>query len=408
MKRNISVVPKLMMSNPRLAIQMGLGFLGSEGGKRREYRRTDGVSNELSLMTFRLTSLCNLRCLMCGQRGKTGTLKGEKAVEESKTLVSMERYMELTDEVSHKVKIFYMWGGEPFLYPGFMDLAQYMAARIPIFTVNTNGLLLAENAERIVRDKWTGFFISLDGFRETNDAIRGEGSYQRVIDGIKAITDIKKRTGSSLPHMGIVTTVSNMNYMYLDQLVEATRNIGLSWHIINLGTYMNEKVGAEQNKVMQDKFGITPGYWQGFANGCNEGIDGTRFQEILSRVHKIKCDHPVITVPVIDPSLIGLYYSDLEVLVQDRCSAPWFSANVHYNGEVYFCADYPDYSIGNIKDSPMLELYNNERAREFRLGLKNSPHGIFPACRRCYQLMLCGQRIRHPVYFDGTRPDMKK
>ncbi len=396
MKTNFSVVLKLLLSNPVKAIGAGLGFFGLEKGKRWDYRRSDGVSNELSLMTFRLTPLCNLRCIMCGQRGTTGTLKGDFAVQEAKSIVSMERYKELTDEVAGKVKIFYMWGGEPFLYPNFMDLAQYMASKIPVFTVNTNGLLLAENAERIVRDKWTGFFISLDGFQETNDAIRGKGSYQKVIDGIKAVTDVKKRTGSSLPHMGIVTTISNMNYMYLDQLVEATKDIGLSWHIINLGTYTDEKIGAAQDKVMMDKFGIKPQFWQGFANGCNEGIDGERFQEILTRVHKIKCDHPVITVPVIDPSLIGLYYSDLEAIVQDKCSAPWFSANVHYNGEVYFCADYPDYSIGNIKDNKMFDLYNNERARKFRLGLKNSENGIFPACRRCYQLMLCGHRCKEP------------
>lgn len=396
MKQNISVVPQLFINNPLKALELGLSFIEQEKARNWDYNKEDGSSSEMPLITFRLTSLCNLRCVMCGQRGVTGTLKGQHALDEAKNLVSLERYMQLTDEVAGKAKVFYMWGGEPFMYPKFMDLAQYMASKIPIFTVNTNGLALAQNAERIVKDKWTGFFISLDGFRETNDAIRGDGSYQKVIDGIKAVNEQKKKHNSPIPHLGIVTTISNMNYMYLDQLVEATKDIGLSWHIINLGTYTTEKIGEEQRAYLKEKLGIDPYYWRGFANGYNQGIDGAKFQEILTKVHNIKCDHPVITVPVIKPELINTYYSDLEAIVRDKCIAPWFSVNINYNGDVHFCADYPDYIIGNIKNDKLADIYNSEKARAFRKALHDSPAGIFPACRRCYQLMLCGNDPGEP------------
>lgn len=390
MKKNRSVIPKLFIKNPVKGIKGILAFVEEEIARIREYNRKDGTSAVLPLVTFRLTPLCNLHCLMCGQRGKTGTLKGQHAVDEAKSLVSLERYRELTDEIAKKTRVVYMWGGEPFLYPNFMDLAQYMASKIPVFSVNTNGLLLAQNAERIVRDKWTSIFISLDGFRETNDAIRGEGSYRKVIDGIRAINEEKKKRKSPIPHVGIVTTVSNMNYMDLDRLVEATKDIGLSWHIINLGTYTNEKIGEEQRAYVKAALDIDSYYWRGFANGYNEGIDGVKFAEILRNVHAVKAKHPVITVPVIKPECIGAYYSDLERVIRDRCLAPWFSVNINYNGDVHFCADYPDYILGNIKNEKLRDIYNNDKARAFRLALKDSPSGIFPACRRCYQLMLCG------------------
>ncbi|MEK6794456.1 MAG: radical SAM protein [Spirochaetota bacterium] len=392
MHRNISLVPKLFLSNPDKALYMAEGFLAQVRAREIDYHNPDGVSNELPLITFKLTSICNLRCVMCGQRGKMGTLKGEFAAKEAEHLVSIDQYKRLTDEVADKVKAFYVWGGEPFLYPNFMELAAYMAKKIPVFTVNTNGTLLAPHAAEIVRDRWTGFFISLDGFRETNDAIRGEGSYQKVIDGIHAINAEKKKQNSSLPHVGIVTTVSNLNYLDLDKLVEATKDIGLSWHIINLGTYLTDAIGQKQRAYMKEHLEYDPHYWKGFTSGYNEGIDGERFSEILARAHKIQSDHPVITVPVIDPRAIGSYYSDLEAVVRDQCLAPWFSVNINYNGDVHFCADYPDYVIGNIKETPLLEMYNNTRARKFRLELANAPDGIFPACKRCYQLMLCGHR----------------
>jgi radical SAM protein with 4Fe4S-binding SPASM domain len=389
---NFSVLPKLFRKNPDKAVYLGQGFMSLQKAQNIDYNRKDGKSFEMPLITFRLTSICNLRCVMCGQRGKTGTMKGEKAIEEAKTLVPMEKYMELTDEVANKTKVFYMWGGEPFLYPGFMDLASYMAKRIPVFTVNTNGLLLAKNARRIVEDQWTGFFISLDSFKDVNDTIRGEGSYDKVIEGIKAITAEKKLQKSSLPHMGIVTTITNLNYMFLDKLVEATQDIDLSWHIINLGTYTNEKIGAKQREVFKDLFNIDPIYWKGFANGYNEGIDGKKFAQILKTVHGMKSDHPVITVPVIKPEKIGIYHSELETLVYDNCTAPWFSVNINYNGDVHFCADYPDYVVGNIKDEKLWKIYNNEKSRKFRKELKKQPDSLYPSCKRCYNLMLCGHK----------------
>ena len=394
MKTNYSVINKLFKTNPITAIQLASGFFSMEKAKRIDYNLYNGKSNELPLITFKITPLCNLRCIMCGQRGVSGTLKGEKAIQESKNIVPIERYKELTDEVCKKTKVFYIWGGEPFLYPNFMDLASYMAKKIPIFTVNTNGTLLKKHARRIVEDQWSGFFISLDGFQDINDKIRGEGSYQKVIEGIQEINKEKKLQRSIFPHVGIVTTVSNMNYLYLDKLVEATKDLGLSWHIINLGTYTTEEIGQKEEEIFSKEFGIEAYYWRGFNTSFNKGIDGEKFSEILERIHNMDIDHPVITEPVINPKKIGIYYSELEILVRDYCSAPWFSVDINYNGDVHFCADYPHFIIGNIMEDSLFNIYNSEKAIKFRNTLKKYKNGIFPACSRCYQLMLCGHRIK--------------
>ena len=44
-----------------------------------------------------------------------------------------------------------------------------------------------------------------------------------------------------------------------------------------------------------------------------------------------------------------------------------------------------------LKDD-IFEIYNSQRAKNFRKALKESPDGIFPGCKRCYQVMLCGRR----------------
>ncbi len=394
MHTNYSLVPRLLTQNPKVAFQMASTFLEQFKLMQTDYKSKKFLSSGMPLVTLKITPLCNLRCVMCGQRGVKGMLKGHDAAEKAKDILSMDQFKGFIDDVSKKAKLFYVWGGEPFMYPNFMDLVQYMKSKIPLVTVNTNGTFLEQNAERIVRDEWTGIFVSLDAFEDVNDAIRGKGSYAKVIAGIKAVNAEKKRQGKTLPMVGIVTTVSNMNYLDLANLVRATDGMDLAWHIINLGTYFDEKIGAEHVAWVKGKLGIEPKYWRGFSTGYNEGIDGEKFSAILKEVHEhsSKVKHPIITVPVITPSVIGTYYSKLDVAVRDHCKVPWFMVNLDYNGDVHFCADHPDWIIGNVKEESIWDIYNNDRARRFRKALKESPDGIFPGCKRCYQIMLCGKR----------------
>jgi hypothetical protein len=41
--------------------------------------------------------------------------------------------------------------------------------------------------------------------------------------------------------------------------------------------------------------------------------------------------------------------------------------------------------VGNIKDEPLLKIFNNERYRKFRRRLQTE--GLLPVCARCCGLM---------------------
>ncbi len=394
MKTNFSLVPKLLGENPSLAIKLARAFIAQKKSMLIDRRFYGGKTRELGLMYFRLTPLCNLRCVMCGQRGDKGVLKGAYAAEEAKKIVPLETYKRLVDEIKHKKPTVYLWGGEPFLYPDLFPLVEYMMKSGLVVSVNTNGTFLAQKAQEIVRARWHGLFVSLDGFEETNDRIRGTGSYKRVIEGFEAINREKERQGSKLPHMGIVTTVNKLNYRDLYRLAEAANNFKLSWHIFNLGTYTNPAIIEEQKAFMRRELETEITCLQAFDTGYNEGIDGHELYSILERIHSMKTDHPIVTVPALNPEKIHTYYADLEVPVRTHCSVPWSQANIDYDGDVHFCADYPDYVLGNIKEQPFFEIYNGNRAIRFREALKESPNGIFPGCLRCYQNMLCGKKVK--------------
>ena len=391
MKTNVSILPVVFKSTARYVLPLAKAFTKKFLAERLDYHRTDGRSSRLSLITFRITPLCNLSCRMCCQRGKTGVLKGEFAREEAKTIVPMERYMSLVDELTQINPILYIWGGEPFLYPNFMDLAQYMAKKCRAFTVNTNGTYLAENAERIVRDQWGGVYVSLDGTEEVNDPIRGKGTYRRVVEGFEALNREKERQGSRLPYLGVVSTVSAMNWRHIDQIVEEAQKFKLAWHVINYGVYCDRALVEKHREHMKDLLGIESNSLEGYANGMHEGIDGVEFEKILTRVQNMNFGYPIICSPTLSARRIQRYYSDFEALPRERCICPWVHADIDYNGNVHFCVDNPEYVLGNIKDDTFLNIFNGEKAQAFRKILRNEPHGVFPGCSRCYQLMLLGK-----------------
>ncbi len=394
MKTNFSVVPRLLRKDPILAKRLSKAFLAQRKAMAIDRVFHPATTDELGLIYFRLTPLCNLRCVMCGQRGDKGVLKGSFAAAEAKKIVPLEDYKRLVDQIKDKRPVVYLWGGEPFLYPDLFPLIDYMMEAGLVVSVNTNGTYLEKYAKEIVERKWHALFVSLDGFEATNDRIRGDGSYRRVVAGFEAINREKERQGSHYPYMGVVTTVNNLNYKDLYALAEATRPFKLAWHIYNLGTYTNDAIVEEQRAFMKRELDTDISCLQGYATGYNENIDGKELFDILSRIHAMDIDHPIITVPALEPDKIDVYYGKLDEPVRTHCIVPWCQANIDYNGDVHFCADYNDYPLGNIRETPFFDIFNGERARKFRLALKRSKDGLFPGCVRCYQNMLCGKRVK--------------
>jgi radical SAM protein with 4Fe4S-binding SPASM domain len=330
---------------------------------------------------------------MCGQYGDKGVMK-DRAAEESQKTLPLETWKGFIDEIAPQRPVTYIWGGEPFLSPHLFPLARYMVQKGLYVSVNTNGTLMERHAEEIIRDKWSTILVSLDAFRDVNDSLRGKGSYDKVIAGFMAINKEKEKQKSNFPILGVVTVVTNKNYMDLDNLAEASREYNLDVHIFNLGTYTNDKIVATQRRFMKEKLDTDIDCLEAYNTGYNLGIDGRKLHAILQKLHNKNYGHPMITVPALNPEKTHTYYAELETPVRNHCIVPWCQANVNYNGDVHFCADYPDYIIGNITRQSFKEIYNGDRANLFRKTIHSCEGGMFPGCLRCYQNMLFGKRIK--------------
>ena len=133
-------------------------------------------------LTWELTYACNLACIHClSSSGRRDP--GELSTAEAKVVV---------DELA-KLQVFYVniGGGEPTIRPDFFEIIDYCVASGVGVKFSTNGSRIDQAAaQRLAGSSYVDIQISLDGAnRETNDAVRGDGSWDmaiRAMDNLKA------------------------------------------------------------------------------------------------------------------------------------------------------------------------------------------------------------------------------
>ncbi|MBU0908930.1 MAG: radical SAM protein, partial [Proteobacteria bacterium] len=130
---------------------------------------------------FHLTNQCNLacrHCLFCASPAQSSSLSREqleKGIAEARVL---------------GCTLFYFTGGEPFVYPQFSEIIQNLLEDPEVHAVIlTNGLLLAENIDflQCVPTERLHLQISLDGMEESHDALRGKGTFARLLANLTAL-----------------------------------------------------------------------------------------------------------------------------------------------------------------------------------------------------------------------------
>lgn len=354
---------------------------------RKEYRRDDGgCAVPPQQISVKITNACNLRCKTCGQWGETGYNLGEKS-SNLKKLVPIERYIELADQVKFFAPIYYIWGGEPFMYPGLMDFTHRIKENKSLLAVVTNATMLADRAEEVVKQKWDALMFSLDGPEEIHDAIRGrKGTFQKVAKGIEAVRKYKRDTKSSLPWIMALVTVSVDNARWLDRIFEVGEQLNIDCMIVYYSWFTDEKIGKAHTKIMQRELGTTPTKWKGYL--FNHHVDTDALLESLHRIRNRKWKFPHLFIPDLkhDTDIVEYYKNPGNFFGYGPCISPWFVSEVMPNGDVAPCRDYPDYITGNLMEESLLDIWNGERYRKFRTALKNNG-GTFPICSRCCGLM---------------------
>jgi radical SAM protein with 4Fe4S-binding SPASM domain len=304
------------------------------------------------------TTYCNLNCKSCGR---------SKYFKNPKHL-SSENFKRIIEQI-HPSKISLSGSGEPFMNPYLLNMIRLAKEHGCSINTTTNCILLTpEICEQIVKSGLDLIKISIDGATpETYLKNRGEDKFFRVLDGIRALTDAKKRLGSATPFIRFNYVVSKSNYFEMLKTIELAEKLGV------------QTIYFQPLQL----FGIEERHESLVGDLTYE----TLWQELTYALHSSQ-HYQVETNLAMLRQRLALYWKfyQMESFEKDprTCLLPWFSAYITLEGNVRPCCTcLQDHTnMGNLLQNTIEEVWNGEKYQRFRKAIRERKRP-FPVCQNC-------------------------
>jgi radical SAM protein with 4Fe4S-binding SPASM domain len=276
-----------------------------------------------------LTNNCNLNCPEC--------LSGSGKMLRDRGYMDIELFKKIIGELTpflYNINLYFQ--GEPMLHPLFLS---FISSSLGIHTtVSTNGHFLSEeNSEEIVKSGLSKLIISLDGIDQgTYSAYRINGNVATVIDGIKNITNAKKRHNSSLK-IEIQFLVSRVNEHEIVQIRKLAKSVNVPLQLKSMQIIDKDDIGS----------------WMPM---------NRRF-----RRYRLKN---------------GEYLT--KSALPDRCARLWFNPVITWDGKVIPCCfdKNGDHVMGDLNADSFRDIWEGPKYRMFRKSILSGRHMI-DICRNC-------------------------
>lgn len=355
-----------------------------------------GRANRIRQCSIRITDVCNLRCHTCGQWGDQGFLRSCSLAELRKEEVSPERYIELLHDLSrngHAPSV-YLWGGEPMLYAGSVEIIEEAARLGMAPSIATNGTGLVRHAERLVDAPMFVIQISVDGPDATiHNACRpganpSVDNFGTICGAIDRINDLRRERGQRLPLIAALTTINNLNYNRLVDIYDVFRD-KVDVCVLYLAWWIDERSAELHSRDFEERFGFKPQKhygWVGNWRPPDYGVLSSQLKRLSTLAGSLSGPAVVIMPPLTSEPDIERYYSDHDCRFGfDKCVSIYSAVELNSNGDMSPCRDYHDFVVGNVKERTITELWNSAPYLTFRKSL--SEKGLMPVCTRCCGLM---------------------
>lgn len=305
------------------------------------------------------TTACNLACITCSR---------DLFIKKSRHM-KLEEFKRVIEQI-RPLKITLSGFGEPFTNNRLTEMIAYAEENgISVNTTSNMTLIDEKLAEKIVDCRLELLKISIDAARpDTYMRIRGEDCHQKLIDGIKFITRVKKEKGVKHPSMRFNFVVQKENFKEMTEVVEIAHNIGVE------AIYFQP---LEMIDIVERKDSI---------------VGDMSKEELLSEFKRAYNAANAYDVPTNLKSLIDdidtFWKKYVEVGVQNErriCALPWLSTYITVDGDVLPCCSFsttPEGAMGNIFREDFMDIWNKEKYRKFRKAIREGkrPYRI---CQNC-------------------------
>ena len=312
--------------------------------------------NGFFTLQWHITHRCNLRCAHCYQDDYT-SFESREALSDI-----LDQYEALLNEYSFKGHI-NLTGGEPLSHPDLFWLLEEARKRNISTAVLTNGTLIGKCEAKKLKSLDVDYVqVSLDGTKEVHDSIRGEGSFDQAVQGIR-----------ELLLQGVYTTVSftaqRGNIGELKKLARFCDNLGV-------------------DKLWFDRVVIPAA-----EDENNLSLSSDEYKKLcrqaarLNKKNMVSCARALQFIPCKNKS----FYS---------CAAGDRLLAILADGSVMPCRRLP-INVGNVKEKDLLSIYRDEPEL---IKIRNS--GIPEGCASCEYSEKCRGGAKCVSYAKTGRYDL--
>jgi radical SAM protein with 4Fe4S-binding SPASM domain len=323
------------------------------------------------MVTWRCTRRCVGNCLYCSYA------PAAKPEEEVNTRLGYK----IVDEVyDFGAPWFGISGGEPLVREDIFDIIEY--ARRTGFEVSliTSGFAFDEKRlnKLVKNDVHTA--VSIDGTRESNDKIRGKGSYD------KALFAMKKLSENGLLDC-VVTTMTKYNINDMD-------------HPAKLAAQYNARMVVYHNLVPVGRASV---------NMPDLAPSPEAYEAAFNQIYDLQVAYAgKLKVNVYAPFYARIVRQRNPVDFWDwyhngflgKCSIGGNYMGVTENGDYRACGFHEGHRIGNVKDKPLKTAWNELQHSEFYAKLRDKSN-IKGKCGVCEYREICGGCRTRAEYYTG-------
>jgi len=300
------------------------------------------VSHHFTLQ-WHLTNACDLRCRHCYDRARIDRLP----------LGDMQRIVEDFADFCRRRRIwgdFCLTGGNPLLYPSFLDLYRTIAATELSVSFLGNPAPRERMQEIVAIRKPRQYQVSLEGLEAHTDHIRGRGHFARVMEFLPVLRDL------GIPS-GVMLTLTRDN---MDQVIA-----------------LGEKLDGIADSLTFNRLAQV-------GEGASLAIPSREeYAEFLRQYREAEQRIPVLEYK---DNLFNILCHESGAPFTDGCTG--FGCGAAFNfmailpdGEAHACRKFPS-PIGNVLQASIGEVYESDAAHRYRAGSS--------ACRDCAIRLYCG------------------
>jgi MoaA/NifB/PqqE/SkfB family radical SAM enzyme len=232
-------------------------------------------------------------------------------------------------------------GGEPMVRKDVYEIIS-LANSFNISTLLvTNGTLIGETeAQKLVDSGLKSVIISLEGFEETNDLVRGQGSFRKAVAAIREL----KKYRDKLEFINVGITVSKVNYK---ELYDFTRflfeEIGVD--AISYNPFDKEMLCSESYKDVKDIFCVSKDMLDDLSKELERIIEYSKTNN-----RRVSPEKYLRKIP--------LYFAGEKILPNVPCYEPFVGCAINCSGEVFSCWGEHE-EVGNINEDSLKDIVNS-------------------------------------------------